>query len=113
MKTFKIIFILIIGIIFSCESNTYEEISGDVTNPTYTSKVKSIIDNNCLSCHGSSGGEFPTMETYLQVKDAAQNGSMICRIDDQSCGSVMPQSGRMQQTKINTIKNWTLNGCPN
>ena len=43
MKTFKIIFILIIGIIFSCESNTYEEISGDVTNPTYTSNVKSII----------------------------------------------------------------------
>ena len=113
MKTFKIIFIIIIGIIFSCESNTYEEISEKNENPTYNTSVKSIIDNNCLSCHGSSGGEFPTMETYLQVKDAAQNGSMICRIDDQSCGSVMPQSGRMQQTKINTIKNWTLNGCPN
>jgi hypothetical protein len=113
MKSLKIIFIILIGIIFSCESNTYEEISGDVTNPTYTLNVKSIIYNNCISCHSSTGGEFPTMETYLQVKNVAQNGNMICRIDDQSCGSVMPQSGRMPQTKINTIKKWKINGCPN
>jgi hypothetical protein len=113
MKALKLIFIIAICFVFSCESNTYEEISGEIENPTYTLNVKSIIDNNCLSCHSSSGGEFPTMETYLQVKDVAQNGNMICRIDDQSCGSVMPQSGRMPQTKINTIKKWTNNGCPN
>ncbi len=113
MKALKLIFIIAIGFVFSCESNTYEEISGEIENPTYTLNVKSIIDNNCLSCHSSSGGEFPTMETYLQVKNVAQNGNMICRIDDQSCGSVMPQSGRMPQTKINTIKKWTNNGCPN
>jgi hypothetical protein len=113
MKALKLIFIIAIGFVFSCESNTYEEISGEIENPTYTINVKSIIDNNCLSCHSSSGGEFPTMETYLQVKNVAQNGNMICRIDDQSCGSVMPQSGRMPQTKINTIKKWTNNGCPN
>jgi hypothetical protein len=50
------------------------------------------------------------METYAQVREAAENGNMICRIDDQSCGLVMPQSGRMPQTKINTIKNWVSNG---
>ena len=38
MKALKIIFVIVIGIIFSCESNTYEEISGDIENPTYTSK---------------------------------------------------------------------------
>jgi hypothetical protein len=113
MKALKLFFIIAIGFVFSCESNTYEDISGEIENPTYTLNVKSIIDNNCLSCHSSSGGEFPTMETYLQVKNVAQNGNMICRIDDQSCGSVMPQSGRMPQTKINTIKKWTNNGCPN
>jgi hypothetical protein len=113
MKALKFIFIIGICIIFSCESYTYEEISGEIENPTYNANVKSIIDNNCLSCHSSSGGEFPTMQTYLQVKDVAQNGLMICRIDDQSCGSVMPQSGRLPQTKINTIKKWLINGCPN
>ena len=113
MKALKLIFIIAIGFVFSCESNTYEEISGEIENPTYTLNVKSIIDNNCLSCHSSSGGEFPTMETYLQVKNVAQNGNMICRIDDQSCGSVMPQAGRMPQTSINTIKKWVTNGFPN
>jgi hypothetical protein len=53
------------------------------------------------------------METYAQVRDAAENGNMICRIDDQSCGAVMPQSGRMPQTRINTIKKWAANGYPN
>jgi hypothetical protein len=53
------------------------------------------------------------METYTQVRDAAENGNMICRIDDQSCGTVMPQSGRMPQSTINIIKNWVANGYPN
>jgi uncharacterized membrane protein len=115
MKTIKIIIVLMIAcfIAYSCESSTYEEIAGEVANPTYTSNVKSIIDNNCLSCHSAVGGEYPTMETYVQVKDAAENGNMVCRIDDQSCGTVMPQSGRMAQVKINIIKEWVANGCPN
>ena len=75
--------------------------------------IKSIIDNNCLSCHSVAGAEFPTMETYIQVKEAAENGDMICRIDNQSCGAVMPQSGRMSQPTINTIKKWVANGYPN
>ena len=29
------------------------------------------------------------METYAQVRDAAENGNMICRIDDQSCGAAV------------------------
>lgn len=98
---------------FSCDSATYDEISGEVANPTYTSNVKPIIMNNCLSCHSEAGGQYPTMETYVQVREATENGDVICRIDDQSCGSVMPQSGRMPQTTINTIKKWAANGYPN
>jgi hypothetical protein len=111
MKALKIIWLAIVGsFIVSCESHTYEDISGEVANPTYTTSIKPIIDTNCLSCHSAIAGEFPTMETYAQVREAAENGNMICRIDDQSCGLVMPQSGRMPQTKINTIKNWVSNG---
>jgi hypothetical protein len=111
MKALKIILLALVGsFIVSCESHTYEDISGEVANPTYTANVKSIIDNNCLSCHSVAGSQFPTMETYSQVKNAAQNGNMICRIDDQSCGSVMPVTGRMEQIKINIIKKWATNG---
>jgi len=115
MRAIKIIIVLVITsfIGFSCESSTYEEISGEVANPTYTAHIQPIIQNNCLSCHSTAGGEFPTIESYSQVRNAAEEGNMICRIDDQSCGSVMPQSGRMPQTTINTIKNWATNGFPN
>ncbi len=114
MKALKIIFILMITfyIGFSCESSTYDEISVEVAIPTYTANVKTIIDNNCLSCHGVAG-KYPTMENYTQVREAAEKGDMICRIDDQSCGEVMPKSGRMPQTNINTIKKWADNGFPN
>jgi hypothetical protein len=115
MKTFKIIIVFMIACLigFSCDSKTYEEISGEVANPTYTNNVKPIIVNNCLACHSTAGAELPTMETYTQVRDAAENGNMICRIDDQSCGTVMPQSGRMPQSTINIIINWVANGYPN
>ncbi|TRX16109.1 hypothetical protein FNW25_13230 [Flavobacterium franklandianum] len=98
---------------FSCETSTYDEVSGEVANPTYTANVKSIINNNCLGCHSDAAGQYPTMETYVQVRNATENGKVICRIDDQSCGAVMPQSGRMPQVNINTIKKWVANGFPN
>ncbi len=115
MKALKSTIILAIScyVAFSCDSSTYDEISGQVANPTYRANVKTIIDNNCLSCHSALAGQYPTMETYAEVREAAESGSMICRIDDQSCGSVMPQSGRMPQTNINTIKKWAANGFPN
>jgi uncharacterized membrane protein len=115
MKVFKYILALclLICISLSCESSTYEEISGIVTNPTYSANVKVIIDNNCLSCHSATAKQFPTLETYNQVKDAAEFGYLICRIDDQSCGPVMPQTGRMPQVTIDMIKKWAANGFPN
>lgn len=115
MKAIKISILILIScyIGFSCESSTYNDISGEVANPAYTANVKNIIENNCLGCHSDAAGQYPTMETYVQVREATEKGQVICRIDDQSCGSVMPQSGRMPQTNINTIKKWAANGYPN
>jgi hypothetical protein len=114
MKALKISFILIIVAAYtwtSCETTTYEEISADkIDNPTYTANVKAIISNNCLSCHSKVGDQYPEMESYEQVKDAVQKGDVICRIDTQSCGEVMPQQGRMPQININIIKQWVNTG---
>lgn len=115
MKVVKFLSVVILGCIFmfSCESSTYEDISVKVDNPTYLARIQPIIQNNCLSCHSAVGGEFPALETYSQVRNSAELGNMICRIDDQSCGSVMPQSGRMPQANIDAIKKWVSNGFPN
>jgi hypothetical protein len=115
MRTLKFCCIVLIFFMigFACDSATYEEIAGEVSNPTYAVSVKPIIATNCLSCHSETAGQFPTLETYLQLREATETGSVICRIDDQSCGAVMPQSGRMPQVNISTIKKWAANGFPN
>ena len=115
MKAIKIsILVLILCCVgFRCDTSTYDEIAGNAEKPTYTANIKSIINNNCLGCHSDAVGQYPTMETYVQVRDATNNGNVICRIDDQSCGAVMPQSGRMPQININAIKKWVANGYPN
>ena len=110
---FSIIALVILSIytVVSCESNTYEEIKGsNSANPTYLTDVKPIFDSNCVSCH-STGAQSPALDNYNSAKIATLNGNVVCRIDDQSCGSVMPQSGRMPQTTIDVIKLWKQQGC--
>lgn len=116
MKTFKTLGVLAIFALtlFSCQSNTYEDISPkNVTNPTYAKNIKPIFDANCVSCHSQGGtGQYPNLETYEEVKVASENGSVICRIDE-ICGQVMPQAGRMPQNTIDLIKLWKSQGYAN
>lgn len=106
-------FIASISSLVSCTSSTYEEISGNVKNPTYVANIEPIIKANCISCH-SKNAQFPNLTTYTEVKDATQNGDVICRIDQtQACGSVMPQSGPMQKQNIDMIILWKSQGCKN
>ena len=113
MKNIKIILILTIGLtIISCESNTYEEISGVVANPTYTKNIQPIINSNCVSCH-SAGGNYPELTDYAKVKDQCINGLVLCRIDGTSCGAIMPQGGKMPQVTVDLIKKWSVQGYTN
>ena len=96
----------------SCDSHTYDEAAGVVANPVYATNIRPIVQNNCISCHSQENGQTPYFETYDQFKEQTLNGNVICRIDDQSCGSVMPQAGRMPQVNIDLIKTWAANGCP-
>lgn len=113
MKIIKPILILICAtFVVSCNSTTYDEISVPVTNPTYTTNIEPIIKANCTSCHSDS--QYPNLTNYSEVKDATQNGSLICRIDQsQSCGGVMPQGGAMPKHAIDLIILWNTQGCIN
>ncbi len=112
MKTLKIT-LLILGLmtlsVISCDSNTYEEIAGVVENPTYQANVKGIMEDKCNSCHNPEYGQEPYLQTYEMVKDACENGSLICKIDG-SCGSIMPTEGKMPKARIDIIQNWALQG---
>lgn len=113
MKKIKIIIMFVsTAFMISCTSNTYQDISAPVTNPTYAKNIEPIIKANCTGCH--SGGQSPELTSYSLVKDATQKGDLICRIDQtQACGRVMPQSGAMSRSTIDMIILWQQQGCIN
>jgi mono/diheme cytochrome c family protein len=117
MKTFKTlaVFAIVASTLFSCQSNTYDDISPkNVTNPTYAKNIKPIFDANCVSCHSQLGtGQYPNLEVYSEVKDGCENGNVICRIDQTCGGDVMPPAGRMPQKTIDLIKLWKSQGYAN
>ena len=111
MKNIKLIILVLNGLfLVSCESTTIQDISGVVTNPTYNSNIKQIMTSKCTGCH-SSGGQYPNLETYSQVKASSQNGTLLCRLDA-SCGNIMPQSGSLPQATITMINTWASNNFP-
>lgn len=110
MNKIKLFLGIIIGmIIVSCESNTYEEVSVKIENPTYVGKVKSIIDANCVSCHSPEWGQTPYLQTYDEVKAAIVYGVLIEKIEAPS-GQGMPMDARMSQANIDAIKAWANGG---
>jgi len=110
MKKIKIV-LMIVGSVFivSCESNTYKElkvVEVVVANPTYTTNIAPIMTSYCIECH-SVGKTSPVLTTYALVREATENGNLICRID-KTCGSIMPppQYAPISQENITTIINW-------
>ena len=107
----------IVAALYSCESNTYEDLEEDVVvdvEITYDSHIKSIIDNNCISCHGAGGvSSFRPLTNYMEVKDAVENTDLLDRIQRQNGeAGQMPQTGRMPMSNIDLILEWATNGLP-
>jgi len=92
----------------SCSDAVIEEVV-IVNAVTYNTDVRTIISNNCLPCHaGSSPSAGLNLETYANVKAAAENGNLLTRIN--SASNPMPQGGQMSPTLIATIEKWAADG---
>lgn len=113
MKNLYILPALVLASLFlvSCSSDSDDD---PVTPPpnnttlTYTNTVKSIIDSNCNSCHGSPTSNNAPMSliTFSQVKEAVLNRNLIGRIED----GTMPPNGTLSSTQIKAIKDWQTVG---
>jgi hypothetical protein len=91
----------------SCNTRTYDDISGPKTNITYTKDIEPIMKNNCTECHSASSlDQFPPLDSYQDVKYYIED--IINRTEDGS----MPQSGPLPSSTINVIKKWRDNGMP-
>lgn len=105
--------------IIGCSNNSeddliLQDVPNDGSPTTYLSKVKTIIDNNCLSCHGANptNGASNSLTTYAEVKAAVLNNGLIDRISrTNGAPGLMPLGGpRMPQQTIDIIIDWNSDG---
>lgn len=100
----------------SCSNDSEADLieSQNLNTVTYTNFAKSIIDNNCLSCHGAtpSNGAPMSLNSYSLVKDAVMNRGLLDRISRvQGASGMMPNGGtRLPQTTINSMNEWQTDG---
>lgn len=116
-KTFLISSIIIGALLsVSCTNDSTDDLIGDpdLENLSYTDDIKSIIDNNCISCHAATpiNGAPMSLTTYENVKNAIQTKGLIDRISrDQDAVGMMPNGGtRLPQETIDKISAWASQG---
>ncbi|TRW97095.1 hypothetical protein [Flavobacterium gawalongense] len=119
MKIEKVFTLAILAfLIVSCSSGSESDIAPS-PNPTpgsitYTNNIKSIINNNCISCHDNNptNGASVSLDTYARVKNATENNGLIDRISRaQGTVGMMPKNGtRLPQSTIDMFINWKNNG---
>lgn len=111
MNFAKVIFVLfVIALCLSCSSNDDQSNDNTTTNITYNGHIKSLINNNCNSCHGSptdNGAPMP-LTTYTEVKNAVENRNLINRINNPS--NPMPMAGLMTQANRDLVQQWVDGG---
>lgn len=116
MKTIKL---LTLGtlILFSAQSCTKAiieeadkgEIPDIVKIIKYKPDVETIMYNNCITCHG---GAVPSaglkLNNYQDVKNSAQNGSLIGRMNADVLP--MPPAGKLSADQLKIIDKWKADG---
>jgi hypothetical protein len=116
MKKISILFMTILASVLlfsSCYRDSEEglyrfvEAKCDTTNVTYSGTVSAIISANCLSCHntGSANSEFTNYNQVFAKADRIKG-----RITGLG-GSIMPQSGKMDNCSINKVVAWINKGA--
>lgn len=123
----KAIFVLALSMSFvQCSTEDYSPIdsetdsgigtdtgSGNQTNPsgtvTYLGNVKPILDQLCVSCHGSvSPKDGLNISTYTLAKNKIDK--IIKSMDGSSDDDIMPPSGKVSNDLIQTLRDWKSDG---
>ncbi len=103
--------VLIASLIFSltaCNSSKVTEVSKEEVPVTYSNTIKRIVANKCVGCHKVYGSGGLNLESYENVKNSAQNGHLLERINDEQ--RPMPKAGLMSQKNRDAFQKWKENG---
>ena len=102
--------LMILFIVGSCSSDGDDDspIINPTTDVTYAKTIKTIMDNNCNSCHGSttSNGAPMSLTTLSEVRSAIESRNLIGRVEN----GTMPPNGALSAAQVQNIKTWQTNG---
>jgi mono/diheme cytochrome c family protein len=108
----------VILVLAGCTNDSTDDLVANAitpeTNVTYTQNVATIINNNCIICHGTTpaNGAPMSLTTYEAVKQAILERGLIDRISrPQGAEGMMPNGGtRLPQATIDIIIQWQAQG---
>lgn len=106
-----LLFFLIVSTHSSCLNNVEEAIEENPIEDfcktrSFSLHVKTIIDNNCIQCHGQ-GGNSPNLTTYNGVSNNANS------IKSEVVSRRMPQGSSLTNEEIQAISCWVDEGALN
>jgi len=111
---FLVIFSLFhIGCYYDNIETKYNQAECDLTNISWTSDVKPLIDQFCVACHrGSSPAAGLLLEDYQDVKASVLQGEFSIRINKPlSDPSKMPPNAIIDSCSIEKMNIWIANGA--
>ena len=121
MKMKKLHVIVVMILVFvglsSCYYDNKAEMYGntvcDTANPTYANTIQPLINQNCIGCHGATGGSGGiSLASYTQVKAEATRGSLEGTMNQSAGFGLMPPGGKLSSCKLNQVAKWIRNGAP-
>ncbi len=100
------------GLLEGEEADTNTDTGSSDGTYSYSANVASIIDNQCILCHGANAPAAGfNISTYPLL--VGQIDLVLARIDLQTGqAGVMPPAGRMDEATIQLIKDWVDQGMP-
>ena len=105
MNQFKIVFgiAVLVGVSFSCKKKNKVTCNG--TNPKYNTEIKTLIDNNCMPCHGP-GGDETDYSTYAKISPILSNGKFEKEVLTKQ---TMPTNKSFSNDELSAIQCWVDN----
>lgn len=92
-----------------------EPIPCDTASVSYGGTVLSILQRECIGCHGASApGGGVSLHTYEAVVASASSGKLLGTIQHAAGFSQMPKGGNKLPTcELQQIEAWIHQGSPN
>lgn len=102
----------------SCVNNSEEDLYGikpcDTANVTWESKIRAIMQQNCVKCHGPNfAAKQVRHDTYQSEMIVVKDGRLRGVVNHLPGYSKMPKDkGKLPDCELNLINIWLDNGAP-